>query len=721
VRRRNPLNPEELTRKIMLLQLTKQAKSARAQGKSLRAISKEIGVSEKKLKKLLGQAQSARAVDPRADVAQELCKTTILGNPEIADIVGATRVAVWKWCKDIPRSGTDVKSAVLDEYRYTSMSRKDLSIKYGIPKPTVISWCKGAKKVWFDTRKMRARRMCRDTSQSHSSIGKGLGVSGKTISSWCLGVERPTRKPARKVSFKKLKAIRMANTGYAYKDIADKLGVITNTISRWCGKRVGKTLYSPELVQKVREDFLTGEYTRASLAKKHGVSRATIGRWCNNRNPISKRRRGRRGHKQVADWKQAAKTLKSRGFNQAELARLLCDSVPALVNCSPITAVSYFADAGTGEGRSPQRTPPPALQEAMVELAKVLYPLPWKEAAEALVAKGYTLGKISHLLSKRLGVAHSTAERYLSGRRRASMETQQSIINISEDFYDVDPKTIRGYSPKKAPKIVTPLSPKELEKIIVDAQLKASAKDLRSQGMTKRKIIKELEISAIKLNSYLLTDEAKELEDRRSFALSLLEDYDLTVEEIAEKTGEKVSTVLGWVSGANTERYLLRARADDKEIANVVKLCRTTELSYNEIAALVKRNASTVRGWCVKAGAEGDRSDESEESLEAKRVSARALCKEDPSRSLSSISIEVGASDKAIKRWCKGIHKPKPRTPPGAKERALVLLQTTDLPLYKVGTRVGVSGSTIGKWHKKWKKLDPKYRKRKPKRKIRRR
>lgn len=403
----------------------------------------------------------------------------------------------------------------------------------------------------------------------------------------------------------------------------------------------------------------------------------------------------------VADWGPAVKKLLNMGYTRSELARLLCESLQDYnIKCSIQNARPWFI---LGRSRGGRRPPPP-VQKAIVRMSELLKPVPWKEAVDDLVSAGYSINKIAYLISQKVKTLHTSITRYLYGYRRPPLETQLAIVKIADEFVNIDPSTIII---PKSEEITRSMTPEELESIIIDTRLRAQAIKLREQGTAIKDISKALGIGWVRLKKLLKGVESPSNQTKRK-ALKLLDNDDLTFEEIASELGVTRQTISNWAREASIPRSKLRKRATKKEKDRAINMCRDTEMSYEEIGKFFKRHGTTIRKWCIEAGVVGKRDigKPSAESIAKKRKRARELCNTHPDLSFVEIGRRVGASGKAIKNWCKGIRKVKPRTPPGSKEAAFQLFLTTNLPDYRIGEEVGVSGRTIGKWRKEFNKLN---------------
>jgi transposase-like protein len=455
----------------------------------------------------------------------------------------------------------------------------------------------------------------------------------------------------------------------------------------YCGKHYSEVEYYLTLVElmRLKEDD-------PSLILREAVC------WkCLLRMPSWPGNRKNPRYEEVANWRKAVKKLLDMGFKRSELAKLLCESLRnSGIKCGTRAATGWFRLGGRSRGA---RRPPPFAQKTIVKMAKILKPIPWREAIEDLVSVGYSINKIAYLLHQKIDVTRTSITRYLYGYRRPSLETQEIIVETADEFIDIDAETIIVPKDitKKLPKRVRSLSPQELDSKITEARLRARAVKLREQGMSKRDICRRLSIGEPRLNA-LLKDTKSPRERRKEEVLRLLSSAELSNAEIARKMGATRQSVSRWAASMPDSRVKSRSTKEERERA--VTLCNTTDMSYNEIGRLFSRQGTTIMKWCADTEGSLQRAKQSAETLKEKREIVEELCRNYPDLSFAEISRRVGVSDRSVKRWCEGIRSAKPRTPPGAKEAAFQLFLTTNLPNTKIGKRVGVSGRTIGIWRK---------------------
>jgi transposase-like protein len=372
--------------------------------------------------------------------------------------------------------------------------------------------------------------------------------------------------------------------------------------------------------------------------------------------------RNPRKYEEVAGFSESVEKLLAMGFKKSELAQILCDSLQNHgIECSTTYATHWFIPGGRNRGT---RRPSPLIQKAIVKMAEELRLPLWKAAVENLVSVGYSIDKIAYLISQRVEIRQTSIVRYLYDYRRPPLKVQQVIVDIADEFVNIDPSTI--IVPKKLPKRTKPLSPDELESIIIESQLRARAVRLRDQGMHKKDICAALSIGQPRLNALLVGTESPGERKKRE-ALSLLDDKELTFDAAADRAGVARQSLSTWAAEALHPRALLRTRATKEEKEDAIRLCQDTKMPYNAIGRRFNRSGSTIRDWCIEAGAEGGRAKPPPKIREEKRK-----------------------------------RKAKPRTPLGAKEKAFEAFFTTNLPNTCIAAKVGVSDRTVGIWRKEF-------------------
>lgn len=201
---------------------------------------------------------------------------------------------------------------------------------------------------------------------------------------------------------------------------------------------------------------------------------------------------------------------------------------------------------------------------------------------------------------------------------------------------------------------------------IRDEDLVSTIQNLYAKNLSIADIAKILKISQMRVRQYL-PGQNKALKKKQKL----------------KKKGSKGSKV-------SNKQYSLSAKQ------RVLDLCKSTEMSYVEIAKITGINRNTVNRWCKEAFKQQRRKTP---LTQEQKEEIRTLC-QDTDMSFANIGSMYDVSAQAIARICGGIPR-KPRIASEAQRKlARTLIRTTDLTNAQIAERVGVSDVTIGRWRR---------------------
>lgn len=228
-------------------------------------------------------------------------------------------------------------------------------------------------------------------------------------------------------------------------------------------------------------------------------------------------------------------------------------------------------------------------------------------------------------------------------------------------------------------------NPEDLEEVI----LRAKAKKLRDEKLSDGEISEKLNISRRKLLKLLGPGNfsiAHYDEKTKKRAQSLFKYSILSIIEISEKLGMAVETIRAWCKGLKRST-IISAKA--KMLRNALKL-KNDGLSYRQISKKLSIDWHTLTKMLNYHP--------KKRNLENKRLLAKKLCKT-TLLTYEQIAKKFKVTPTTILNWCKGLTRPTKKID---KDRNLVrrLCTTTSLTLDKIGKKTGHNIGTVHKWCK---------------------
>jgi len=146
-------------------------------------------------------------------------------------------------------------------------------------------------------------------------------------------------------------------------------------------------------------------------------------------------------------WDKSIDDLLQKGYSKSELARQLCE----IIECNIWTAQKWFGK---------QAVPPFQAQAAIIRLNRMLPPLvsslniPWKDAIEDLLQKGYARNELARQLCQRIGCNVGTAIDWFGKRATPSFQIQEAIVNLNKELPKLKKKIIRRNNPGLEDKVL---------------------------------------------------------------------------------------------------------------------------------------------------------------------------------------------------------------------------------------------------------------------------
>lgn len=285
-------NPEDLEEAI----LRAKAKKLRADGLSDRKIYKNLGITYRKLIKLVGLPPStynkkletilqtkAKKLRSEGIPDSKIQKILGIGNRKLCNLIGAKlRRYSKEEEKKLERQAKKLRTEGVADIKI----HKELGIS--IRKLRKLIGGTGTIKKYSKRYQKKAQNLWKRSTLTSAEIGKIIGASTTTIWEWCQGLKRPegTRNIHRSVKIKRKAQNLCKHSTLSYEKISEKVKVPSATVFQWCqGLKRPKGIkkrkrYSENTKEKVQNLWKSSPLTSVEISKKVGVSWVTVYEWC---------------------------------------------------------------------------------------------------------------------------------------------------------------------------------------------------------------------------------------------------------------------------------------------------------------------------------------------------------------------------------------------------------------------------------------------------------